>query len=124
IMTYTCTACGTTKTEFIPKTEHTIVVDEAKAPTCTTSGLTEGSHCSVCKEVIKKQEIVPATGHEYEVINRVESEFPCGGDLVTYKCKYCEDSFKQTEGSGHIWENEYEIDKEPTCTEPGSKSKH
>ena len=124
IMTYTCTACGTTKTEFIPKTEHTIVVDEAKAPTCTTSGLTEGSHCSVCKEVIKKQEIVPATGHEYEVINRVESEFPCGGDLVTYKCKYCEDSFKQTEGSGHIWENEYTIDKEPTCTEPGSKSKH
>ncbi len=43
--------------------EHTIVRDAAVPATCTRKGKTEGSHCSVCKAVIKKQEVVPAFGH-------------------------------------------------------------
>ena len=38
---------------------HTIVVDPAVAATETSTGLTEGSHCSVCGEVIVKQEVTP-----------------------------------------------------------------
>ncbi len=38
---------------------HTVVMDEAVAPTYTHTGLTEGSHCSVCHETIVAQEIVP-----------------------------------------------------------------
>lgn len=38
---------------------HTAVIDEAVAPTYKTTGLTEGSHCSVCSVVIKAQEIIP-----------------------------------------------------------------
>ncbi|MBQ4562717.1 MAG: InlB B-repeat-containing protein [Clostridia bacterium] len=38
---------------------HTVVIDEAVAPTYTTTGLTEGSHCSACGEVFVKQEIIP-----------------------------------------------------------------
>lgn len=49
----------------IPAKGHTSVTDEAVASTCTTDGKTEGSHCSVCGEVIKKQEDVQATGHKY-----------------------------------------------------------
>ena len=45
--------------------KHTEVVDAAVAPTCTETGLTEGSHCSVCGEVIKAQDVVPQTGHTY-----------------------------------------------------------
>jgi hypothetical protein len=42
---------------------HTEVIDKAVAPTCTKTGLTEGSHCSVCGEVLKKQKTVKALGH-------------------------------------------------------------
>ena len=43
----------------VSKTGHTVVVDPAKQPTKTETGLTEGSHCSVCKEVIVAQEVLP-----------------------------------------------------------------
>ena len=49
--------------EFFIDEVHTPIVDPAVAPTCTLSGLTAGSHCSVCKAVMVAQEVVPATGH-------------------------------------------------------------
>lgn len=42
---------------------HTPVIDAAVAPTCTTVGLTEGSHCSVCNTVLVAQTEIPAKGH-------------------------------------------------------------
>ena len=45
---------------------HNVVTDEAVEPTCTTEGKTEGSHCSVCNEVLKSQEIIPALGHNFK----------------------------------------------------------
>ena len=69
---------------------HTEVVDEAVAPTCTTTGLTEGKHCIVCGEVTLAQKEVPY-GHNYqttltEVPNTVIR-------YVTYKCPDCADCF-------------------------------
>ena len=46
-------------------TEHTAEIDEAVEATCTETGLTEGSHCSVCGDVLVAQETVPAKGHSY-----------------------------------------------------------
>ncbi len=57
--TLTCTTCGTTKTQAIPKVDHTPETDPAVPPTITSTGLTEGSHCSVCGLVLVEQEIVP-----------------------------------------------------------------
>lgn len=44
---------------------HIEIVDRAKDPTCTESGLTEGKHCSVCGETLKEQETIPALGHDF-----------------------------------------------------------
>ena len=48
---------------MLPLAEHTVVVDKAVEPTCTETGLTEGSHCSVCGTVLVAQQVIPATGH-------------------------------------------------------------
>ena len=42
---------------------HTPVTDPAVPATCTETGLTEGSHCSVCGEVLVAQEVVPVLDH-------------------------------------------------------------
>ena len=56
-----CTVCSV---ELKPALGHKSVTDKAVAPTCTATGLTEGAHCSVCSEVLKKQDVVPALGHK------------------------------------------------------------
>ena len=43
---------------IIKATGHTVVIDPAVDPTYDSTGLTEGSHCSTCGTVLKKQEIV------------------------------------------------------------------
>ena len=60
---YTCKICGASYEETIPAKGHTIVYDEAVAPTCTSSGLTRGSHCSVCGAKVVAQSIVNVTSH-------------------------------------------------------------
>ena len=65
IRKYTCKNCGKTYDEEIAKIAHTVVTDQAVAATCTHTGKTEGSHCSVCGTVIKAQQEISATGHNY-----------------------------------------------------------
>lgn len=57
---YKCSKCGKVmKTEKIDATGHIPVTDPAVAPTETSDGLTEGSHCSVCGAVLQAQEVIP-----------------------------------------------------------------
>ena len=56
----TCTACAVTDGEALG---HNIVVDDAVAPNCCETGLTEGEHCTRCDDATVAQEIIPALGH-------------------------------------------------------------
>lgn len=57
---YKCSKCGKVmKTEKIDATGHIPVTDPAVAPTETSDGLTEGSHCGVCGVVLQAQEVIP-----------------------------------------------------------------
>ena len=65
VKTYTCSACGDSYTEAIPSTGHTEAIDAAVAATCTSTGLTEGKHCSVCNTVLVAQTVVNTIAHNY-----------------------------------------------------------
>ena len=68
---------------------HTPVVDAAVAPTCTATGLTEGSHCSVCSAVIVAQETVAAKGHTVVTDKAVAATCTATGLTEGSHCSVC-----------------------------------
>ena len=68
---------------------HTEIIDEAVPATCTEAGLTEGSHCSVCGEVLVAQTEVAALGHQWD-----DGEVSGNGEVITYTCTVCGEKTK------------------------------
>ena len=127
-----CTVCQaevSRETVAVSALGHTEVVDAAVGATCTSTGLTEGKHCSVCNEVLTAQEEVPALDHTAgEVVkeNEVAADCVTAGsyDNVVY-CTVCQAEVSRetvaVKATGHkigpaVIENEIAS----TCTERGS----
>ena len=101
-------------------TGHKVVVDQGKKATCIEDGLTEGKHCSVCKEVIKKQEVIPATGHKVVVDQAKEATCAENGLTEGSHCSVCNEVIKKQEvipSTGH--KEVLDSAKEATCTNTG-----
>lgn len=62
---YVCKICSNEYKEILPATGHTLVNDSAVSPTCISSGLSAGIHCSKCGAVIKEQIALPKTSHNF-----------------------------------------------------------
>ena len=69
---------------------HVPVIDAAVEATCTESGLTEGSHCEICKKVIVAQEEIPA-GHKEEIDPAVEATCTKKGLTGGSHCEICKE---------------------------------
>lgn len=87
-----------------PNNHANIVKDVAVAPTCTETGLTEGSHCSVCNKILVAQKTVSALNHSFT--NYISNDdATCTEDgTKTAKCDRCDVTDTQSdEGSakGH-----------------------
>ena len=89
VKTYTCSSCGHSYTEAVSATGHTPVTDAAVAPDCENTGLTEGSHCSVCNAVLTAQEVVPAKGHTEVVDAAVAPDCENTGLTEGKHCSVC-----------------------------------
>ena len=133
VKTYTCANCGNTKTEDIPATGHTEVKDAAVEATCEKSGLTEGSHCSVCEKVLEAQKIIPATGHTEVKDEAVEATCEKDGLTEGSHCSVCKKVLKAQEtipSTGHkfgAWKTTHPADvfsvekQSRSCSECGKE---
>ena len=72
--------------------EHTPEVMPAVEPTCGQDGLTEGSRCAVCGEILVPQEVIPATG-EHQYVDAVTPPTATERGYTTHTCSVCGDSY-------------------------------
>lgn len=74
--------------------DHTPVTDAKVDADCENTGLTEGSHCSKCNDVLVEQQIVPAKGHSYgEWIDEISADCENAGTKGHYECSVCHNYF-------------------------------
>jgi len=102
----------------IDTTDHTEETIPGKAATCTETGLTDGTKCSVCDKILVAQEVIPALGHDFydvteedlRTMKQVGDKVIVGENIVveltavgnennTYKiyCLRCIDAFQVVE---------------------------
>ncbi|MBQ7654310.1 MAG: hypothetical protein IJS17_04485, partial [Clostridia bacterium] len=97
---------------------HTPVTDSAVAPTCTETGLTEGSHCSVCGEVLTAQETVEALGHSWGEW-AVTTAASCTEAGVETRVCANDENHTETRPVAALGHDYQAVVTAPTCTEGG-----
>lgn len=122
-----CSKCGFNDFRNIPPQEHLWEDDFTVdiAPSCTQSG-SKSIHCSQC-DVVKDVTVIDATGHTFtEWSDNVDATCTGKGQRTRActVCSYTEYADTDINPDAHLWEDDYTIDKEPTCIEEGSKSVH
>lgn len=70
-------------------TRDDIIIDAAIPETCTTTGLTEGSHCLFCQTILVKQNPIPASGHDYQFIDSSPATYFHTGLTQGICCSRC-----------------------------------
>ena len=84
--------CGSVvKQNYVDALGHDMVTDAAVAPTCTKTGLTEGSHCARCDEATTAQKVVPALGHDMVTDAAVAPTCTKTGLTEGSHCSRCDD---------------------------------
>ncbi len=79
-------------TEMSPTKDHTPEEIAKVEPTCTTTGLEEGSRCKECHDILVAQEVIPALGHNYD-INKISWVWSTDGEnnaTALIPCTRCE----------------------------------
>ena len=95
---------------------HTPEIIPAVKPTCKKTGLTEGTVCSQCGEVLVTQTVVSKIEHNYELIG-IRSKSCTTDGMYTYKCKICREYKYEVIKASHEYII-YDI-VDPTCTKTG-----
>ena len=106
--TYTCECGDQYVADIINTVAHTEVVTSGKAPTCTSDGTTDGSHCSVCNEILTAQTVIKATGHTLVTDNAIAPTCTKTGLTEGKHCSVCNTvtvEQKTVKANGHTYTN-------------------
>ena len=110
-----CNVCGSYRDAKCAHTE--IETLKGKAATCTETGLTAGSKCKKCGEILTVQSVIPVIAHSYSAT--VTAPTCAAEGYTTYTCKcgdrYVADRIPKTAHSFGKWTTV----KEATATEEG-----
>lgn len=126
--TQQCKRCGYTvpaqSLPIDPNNHANIVKDVAVAPTCTETGLTEGSHCGDCNKILIAQEVVSYTNHTEVIDPAVAATCTETGLTEGSHCSVCNKILvaqKTVSALNHSFTN-YISNDDATCTEDGTKT--
>ena len=125
VKTYTCSRCGGTKTEDIPKTKHDYEEHVVKAPTCTEKGVSYYV-CKNCGLTTSRRQ-TPATGHIHtEVRNQKDATYKENGYTGDTYCKDCGKKLETGTVIPKLVEKEHDygewvLDQAPTCKKYGAR---
>ena len=121
----TCSRCGGTKTEEIPKTKHDYEEHVVKAPTCTEKGISYYV-CKNCRLTTSRRQ-TPATGHIHtEVRNQKDATYKEEGYTGDTYCKDCGKKLETGTVIPKLIETEHDygewvLDQAPTCKKYGAR---
>lgn len=80
---------NSTETEILPKLPHTEVTIPGQDATCTASGLTDGTRCSVCEEILVAQTEIAPLGHAWDEGEVTKEPTAQESGLCFYTCEAC-----------------------------------
>ena len=110
----------------VAKKAHTPETISGKAATCTETGLTDGSKCSVCGTILKEQEVISANGHSpAAAVKENEKAATCTAqgsyDEVVY-CSVCHAEISRAEKTTPKAAHDLNAvaAKDATCTTDGN----
>ncbi len=122
-----CIRCeAKTDVTVIAKGAHVEEVRNQKEATCEEDGYSGDVYCSVCDAKLREGEAIPKTGNHAWDKGTVTEEASCeAAGKRRFACTLCgEEKTEPIAALGHEFAAEYTIDKEATCREEGSKSRH
>ena len=120
---YECANCGRTKEEALSMLGHELEFFDALMPTCTQKGHNAYEKCVRCDYTTYKE--YAQLGHDMIFVEGKAATCEIDGYCDYEKCLRCGlSTIKEIPALGHKYDNEYTVDKQPSCDEKGEQSRH
>ena len=123
IARYICKTCGYGENHTITATGHKPEIRNKKEATCSSTGYTGDTYCSVCNKKLSSGETIAKKEHTWVKQDNIPATCE-KGEMEVEKCSVCGKT-KETQISdplGHDY-GEWKITKEATCTKYGTKKR-
>lgn len=124
IARYICKTCGYGENHTITATGHKPEIRNKKEATCSSTGYTGDTYCSVCNKKLSSGETIAKKEHTWVKQDNIIPATCEKGEMEVEKCSVCGET-KETQISdplGHDY-GEWKVTKEPTCTKYGTKKR-